>query len=128
MKTMYLSDKPVVLWDMECDFCRFWIKRWERWSEGRVEYKPYQSGKSDFPDVSEKHFKEAVCMVESDGHVLKGAEAALKSMVYGNKLKLVFRLYKASTIFKFIADKCYLFVSKRRDSFYRITTFFLGKD
>lgn len=128
MKTIYLPEKPTVLWDKECHFCHFWIKRWQRWTKDNVSYKPFQHSKKEFADVPEENFQEAVCLVEENGEVLKGAEAALKAMVYGGKFKLVYRLYKRSSVFKFISDKSYTFISHHRSFFYKLTVLFLGRD
>ena len=93
------STKPTMLWDGECGFCSHWIQRWEKATGDTVEYHPYQEALSDFPQVAEEDCKKAVQLVLTDGLVLAGAHAVLKSLAMGGRAKRLFPLYERSPIF-----------------------------
>jgi len=43
------ADRPVLVFDGDCGFCRFWIERWRGATGGKVDYEPYQKvGKKTF--------------------------------------------------------------------------------
>src|SRR3954471_23131532 len=76
-------DKPLVLFDGDCQFCRRWIERWRELSAGSVEYAPFQERGSRFPEVSGAEFEEALHFIDKDGAVYRGAEAVFRSLGKG---------------------------------------------
>lgn len=71
--------KPLVLFDGPCRFCRLWVERWsDQWPD-RVDYRPGQSEQARFPEIPPTAFSEALHLVETDGIVSRGAEAALRT-------------------------------------------------
>ena len=76
------TDKPVLIWDEDCKFCRRSIK-WLCQRVGHaVSYVPYQRAGGRFPDI-EAGFPEAVHLIEEDGRVRTGAEAILRALFLG---------------------------------------------
>lgn len=59
-------EKPILLFDGDCGFCRRWIDRWRLMTKDRVVYEPYQSSGARFPEISEEQFKKSVQLVETD--------------------------------------------------------------
>ena len=57
--------KPVLVFDGDCGFCRFWIARWQCRTGDRLEYQPYQSDEiaRRFPDLSRERCSRAVQLV-----------------------------------------------------------------
>jgi predicted DCC family thiol-disulfide oxidoreductase YuxK len=72
--------RPLVLFDGDCGFCRFWIARWRGLLEGRVDFAPFQDEANRFPEVPREAFARAVRLVEPDGRVSGGAEAVFRAL------------------------------------------------
>jgi predicted DCC family thiol-disulfide oxidoreductase YuxK len=53
-------DRPIVLFDGDCGFCRFWVARWQARTRGLVDFAPAQQAASRFPQVTEEAWKRAV--------------------------------------------------------------------
>src|SRR5260221_5782478 len=71
--------KPLMIFDGECRFCLFWIRRWQRATGDRVEYLPFQSPEvaGQFPELTRERFERSVQFMEPSGAVYWGAEAAV---------------------------------------------------
>jgi predicted DCC family thiol-disulfide oxidoreductase YuxK len=68
-------DRPLIVFDGDCGFCRFWIARWQR--RQTVDYQPFQDQDIEqrFADIPRERFARAVHLIETDGGVSEGAEA-----------------------------------------------------
>ena len=108
-------DKPIMIYDGECLFCRRWIVRWERITGDRVEYKPYQEGLEKFPQLSEKDCAEAVKFVDVDEKVYSAAEAVLKALMYSKRWGWLYGCYRKNGFFARVAEGMYRWVAKNRD-------------
>jgi lipase maturation factor 1 len=73
--------KPVMIFDGDCGFCRFWINRWHRESGDAIVYVASQEPqvRRRFPEIPQSAYDTSVQLVELDGGVYKGAEAVLRS-------------------------------------------------
>ena len=40
--------RETLVYDGDCDVCRYWVEYWKRQTGGRVVYRPYQEAASDF--------------------------------------------------------------------------------
>src|SRR6058998_1154009 len=74
--------KPLLVFDGDCNFCRRWIQRWRQSTGDRVDYLPFQSPEiaEQFPELTREHFEQAVHLVEPNGEVFRGAEAAFRAL------------------------------------------------
>ncbi len=83
-------EKPVLIYDGDCGFCRRWIARWKQSTGERVEYVPLQSERiaSQFPEIPPAALENAVHLVEPDGRVTRGAEAAFRSQACARRWPL----------------------------------------
>ena len=73
-------DRPLLIYDGACEFCRAWIARWRRWTGERVEYAASQDVASQFPAIDAARFRESVVLVGVDGRVCYAAEAVIRSL------------------------------------------------
>src|SRR2546427_12732897 len=76
-------DRPLVVFDGDCTFCRFWIARWKSVTGDRLEYAPYQETAARFPEIREEGFARAVQLVLPTGEGFSGAEAAVTPFAEG---------------------------------------------
>jgi lipase maturation factor 1 len=72
--------KPLVIFDGDCRFCRRWIERWREMTGGAVEYAPFQEVADRFPEIPPDDFAQALHFIDSDGTVYRGAEAVFRSL------------------------------------------------
>ena len=66
------NEKPLMVFDGNCGFCKYWVIRWKKISGLEVDYRPYQEVAINFQDISENHLKEAVRYIDLDGNVFTG--------------------------------------------------------
>jgi predicted DCC family thiol-disulfide oxidoreductase YuxK len=74
------ADRPLLIYDRDCEFCRHWIVRWRRLTRDRVACAPYQDVADRFPEIPRQRFQEAVHLIDADGRWSRGAEAVFRSL------------------------------------------------
>jgi predicted DCC family thiol-disulfide oxidoreductase YuxK len=67
------EDKPLILFDGDCGFCRWWVGRWMEAAGGKMEARPYQEGAPD--SIPRERLAEAIHFLLPDGRVFSGAQA-----------------------------------------------------
>jgi predicted DCC family thiol-disulfide oxidoreductase YuxK len=75
--------RPLVLFDGDCRFCRRWAAQWREDFAGRLNVAPSQEARRNFPEIPAAACDEAMQLVEPDGAVYAGAEAALRARAHG---------------------------------------------
>ena len=115
--------KPLLVFDGDCYFCGLWIKRWRQDTGDKVDYLPFQdaSVQERFPEIPRAQFERAVQLIETDGTVFGGAEAALRTRAKNPGRTWLWRLYQSSLAFAAVANWCYQFVASHRPTFSWLT-------
>jgi len=74
-----------MIYDGDCNFCKFWIVRWRETTGDRVEYIESQDPRvaEQFPELPRERFETSVQLIEPDGRVCSGAEAVFRALRYG---------------------------------------------
>lgn len=120
--------KPLLIYDGDCGFCLFWITRWRKKVEGRVDFQPYHEAAARFPELPVETFRRAAQLVEPDGRVRAGAEAILRARAAapggGGWLWVYESLPGARALF----DLGYRFVARHRPELYRLTRLTFGEE
>ncbi|MFN2621786.1 MAG: lipase maturation factor family protein [Chthoniobacterales bacterium] len=119
-------EKPLLIFDGDCHFCRRWIERWRELTRGAIEYAPFQEVADRFPEIPREHFEEAVHFVDTDGSVYRGADAVFRSL--GNRAKISRWCYQYLPGFAPITETAYAFVARRRGLASVFTRLFWGND
>ncbi|HAV61060.1 MAG TPA: hypothetical protein DCY13_01685, partial [Verrucomicrobiales bacterium] len=111
-----------MIFDGDCDFCRFWIERWRRWAPAEMDFAPFQdeSLRSRFPEITVERCERAVQLVGTDGRVLSGAEAVFQSVAATRWLGWLARAYRAIPLVAPTTERAYAFVASHRPAFSRI--------
>ncbi len=122
--------KPLLIYDGDCNFCKFWILRWQRFTRERVDYVASQEARvgEQFPELPRVSFEESVQLVETDGKVYAGAEAVFRTLTYGPCRKWPLWIYEQMPGFAPVAECLYHFVAKRRTGFSALTRLLWGGD
>ena len=120
--------RPTLVFDGDCGFCRWWVRRWRASLGERLEYVAYQDAGARFPQISKEEFERSVQLVETDGRVYKGAEAVLRSLATDPSRRWPCYLYRKFPGFAPAAEAAYRFIAKRRGFASRVTLWLWGPD
>jgi predicted DCC family thiol-disulfide oxidoreductase YuxK len=132
-----LNHLPILVFDGDCGFCRFWVTRVQRRTGDRVEYVPYQSpdvaGRA--PHLSREHFVRAVHLIEPDGQTSSGALAVFRLLAMTDELPTALnrtgsaltRIYQSVPGAAAVSEAGYRFVANHRRLFTRLTALLSGQ-
>ena len=73
-------DRPLLIFDGDCSFCKVWIGYWKALTGDRIDYAPYQEAGARFPRIPTKQFASAVQLVLPGGEVRSGAYAVFTAL------------------------------------------------
>src|SRR5579859_5199399 len=68
-------ERPTLVFDGDCSFCRVWIEYWRKLTGERVLYCSYQEVDSRFPNLPARDFASAVTLFQPNGEVWSAAHA-----------------------------------------------------
>ena len=111
--------KPLMVYDGECNFCKYWANRWRQMTGETVAYTPLQNRQLeiDFPEIPQREFENAVHFIESDGAVYSGAEAVFVSLAKCPRRRWLLRFYRQSHLLAGLSEISYHFISRHRSFF-----------
>src|ERR1700736_5985930 len=121
-------DKPLVVFDGDCHFCRRWIERWWELTEGAVEYAPFQEAAERFPEIPREDFEQALHFIEKDGTVHRGAAAVFRSLGSVRAGRGLIWCYDHVPGFAPITEAAYRLVARQRMLASFFTRLFWGND
>jgi len=122
-----MPDKPLLIFDGNCGFCKIWIKYWNQLTGGRVDYAPSQEVGQQFPQIPPKDYSESVQLVLPSGEVLRGAKAVFQSLTYAPGLGWLLSLYRGLPGFAPVTEAGYRMIAAHRSFFYQVTRFTFGR-
>ena len=110
-------NKPVLIYDGQCGFCKLWIEYFKRRTGYRIEYATSQDVGANYPFIARDQFDSAVQLVYPDGTYVSGAEA-------------VFRALQIPWIpgIRSVAEFAYRIVAEHRPFFFQLTKVLFGTD
>src|SRR6266513_2085856 len=106
--------KPLLIWDGECHFCRHWIERWREITAGEVDYATSQEIAERFPEIPREEFARSVVLIEPDGQTSVGAEAVYRSLKCRSAKRWIVWSYYSSRAFAAISEAGYRFIAQHR--------------
>ncbi len=104
----------VMLYDGDCAFCRRWIEKLRRMTEGCVRYEPYQRMLAQYPQVREEDCGQAVQLILPGSQVLSGAHAVLKALSLNGEYQSMLRLYEKFSRCGQFLEWCYRRIATNR--------------
>src|SRR5271168_2020798 len=75
-------ERPLVIFDGNCGFCRIWIEYWGELTNSRVDYVPSQEAAASHPEIAAEEFSKSVQLILPDGRVLSAAQAVFQLLCY----------------------------------------------
>jgi predicted DCC family thiol-disulfide oxidoreductase YuxK len=118
-------EKPLLVFDGECGFCRTWVDHWKELTGERIDYAPYQEAAAQFSDVTREEFAQAAQIFLPDGERRSGAHAAFTATAFGGKT-LPLWAYEHVPGFAAITEAAYRAIATHRDAGYKITKLLWG--
>lgn len=94
----------------------------------KINYQPYEKVAHDFPDIEIKAFQQAVRLIEPDGRVFSGAEAALRTFQYGTRWNRVYPLYVNKKWFRAVCNSAYDWIAKHRQFMHKLSVALFGSN
>lgn len=122
------GNKPLIVWDGNCGFCKYWILKWKVLTQDKIAFATYQEIVPQLEDMEEQTFRNAVQLIMPDGTVYGGAAAAFKSMAIGANFNLFDTLYSQLALFRKVSDWGYQWIADHRPFMYKLSTFLFGKN
>ena len=116
------SSRPLLVYDNDCDFCRYWIAQWRHLTGDQIDYAPSQEVAAEFPEIPLSAFESSVQLILQNGTVLSGAEAVFRALNNG----LLLWCYYHLPGFASVSEWSYRFVARHRPFFSALTRWFFG--
>ncbi len=120
-------EKPLLIFDGDCGFCKRWIERWKSLTGGRVEYAPSQEMGPRFPEIAAEDFQRSVQLVLPDGTVLAGAEAVFASLSFAPGRRWLLPAYRNVPGLAAVSEFAYRVIARHRGTAAFLTTALWGK-
>jgi len=120
-------EKPLLLFDGDCGFCKRWIERWKSVTGDRVDYAPSQEAGPRFPEISAEEFRRSVQLVLPDGRVFEGAEAVFVSLSFAPRRGWLLTAYRSVPGLAAVTEFAYGVIGRRRSAASAVTSALWGK-
>jgi predicted DCC family thiol-disulfide oxidoreductase YuxK len=119
--------RPLLVYDGECGFCTWWVRRWQARIGARVDFAPFQEVAAEVPEIPIERFRAAVQLVDTDGSVYAAAEAVLRTVALAPGRGWALWTYLHVPGFATFAGWCYRCVARHRGAAAAITRFAWGR-
>jgi predicted DCC family thiol-disulfide oxidoreductase YuxK len=124
---MAAFEKPLLVYDGDCSFCRVWIERWRAITLDRIEYAPFQEVAEQFPNIPRENFARAVQLILPSGEAFSAAQAVFRSLAFVPGFAWMLWLYQHLPGAAAVSESFYRFVARNRNPLYRLTRLFWGR-
>jgi predicted DCC family thiol-disulfide oxidoreductase YuxK len=121
-------NRPLLLYDGDCGFCRFWVARWQAVTRGAVDFAPAQAEAARFPQITQEAWTRSVQLITPEGAVYAGAEAVFRTLAYAPGRGWALALYRHLPGAQPATEAAYRLVAAHRNFFSALTRFFWGRD
>jgi predicted DCC family thiol-disulfide oxidoreductase YuxK len=120
-------EKPLLIYDADCAFCRRWVARWQARTGDRIAYAPLQQpGLLQRLGVPLSAALRAVQLVTAGGARYEGAEAVFRALGSAPGLRLVTRLARLP-IARWVAAWVYRRIARHRGLAARVDAVLFGR-
>jgi predicted DCC family thiol-disulfide oxidoreductase YuxK len=121
-------DKPLMVYDGDCGFCRRSVVRWRKITGDAIAYAPSQEVAGRYPQVPAEQFARSVVLIEPGGRISVGAEAVFRSLAaVPGRRGWGWWAYRRVPGFAAASESAYRFVAAHRMFMSRMTQFLRGR-
>jgi hypothetical protein len=92
----------------------------------KVNYISHHDIREEVKDIPVRAFRQAVRLIEIDGQVFSGAEAAYRTLAYQAERSHWYRLYLNHFLFRLLSKAGYTLVARNRPFLFRLTKLLWG--
>src|SRR5258708_1837338 len=121
-----MADKPLLIFDGNCGFCRKWVDYGRQITGDRVRYAPASEAAPEFPQIPPEAFARAVQVVLPDGEVLEGARAVFETLRYAPGWSWPAWMYHHVPVFAPVTEAAYRIIASHRPLFDKLTVILFG--
>ena len=107
-------EKPLLIYDGDCQFCLRLVQRWQHITEDRVDYEPFQEVAFRFPEIAQERFETSIQLVLPSGEKFDGAEAIFRALAMVPGRGTALRFYRKIPGFAWISEAVYRWISRNR--------------
>ncbi|AWV88930.1 thiol-disulfide oxidoreductase DCC family protein [Bradymonas sediminis] len=119
-------DRPALLWDGKCGFCKRALGHIIAQAGDRIRYVSYQSFMPYFPEFREEDLAREIHFVEPDGSVYRGAAAIFRALSMRPQGSYLMGIYRRSAVFAGLSEWGYRRVARNRQFASRVAKFIPG--
>lgn len=119
-------DRPLLVFDGACTFCRAWVEYWKQLTSDRVLYAPYQEIGDRFPAIAQSEFAAAVHLILPDGEKFTGAHAVFRLLALLPGRNSWLRLYEHVPGVALVSEAAYRVIAQHRSFAYQVTKILWG--
>jgi predicted DCC family thiol-disulfide oxidoreductase YuxK len=120
--------RPLLVYDGDCAFCRYWASYWQKLTGDSVDYRPYQEVAEQYPAIPLADFRRAVQYITPGGHYASAAEASFMTLSHARGKGIWLALYRKLPGFATLSELTYAFLAAHRSAAYRVSQFLWGRD
>jgi predicted DCC family thiol-disulfide oxidoreductase YuxK len=119
-------DRPLLVFDGDCSFCRAWVEYWKCLTGERIRYAPYQEVGEHFPSVPKEEFASAVKLILPDGEVRSGAHAVFSALATVQGKRGMLWVYDRLPGAAAVSEAVYSVIARHRSFCYWVTRILWG--
>jgi len=123
-----MSERPLVIFDGKCGFCRIWIRYWEQLTGTALEYAASQDVGARYPQIPAESFSQSVQLVLPGGEVISGARAVFTTLKCAPGLTWPLWFYDHVPGFAPATEIAYKLIAAHRTFFYHLTRLTFGRN
>lgn len=120
--------RPVLVYDGDCGFCKFWVRYWQKLTGERVRYGPYQELAAHYPQVPVEEFRRASQYIAADGVRAGAAQASFLTLSHAPGKGFWLALYRRLPGFAPLTELAYRLIAAHRSAAYRVSLMLWGRD
>jgi lipase maturation factor 1 len=120
-------EKPVLIYDGKCGFCKIWIEYWKTLTGDAIAYAPFQDVEREYAEIPPAAFRKSVQLVMPSGEVFAGAHAVFQTLAYNPSRRWLLSSFERIPGFARIAEAAYRLIAGHRDIFYHVTALLFGR-
>jgi predicted DCC family thiol-disulfide oxidoreductase YuxK len=120
-------DRPLIVFDGDCGFCRFWIARWRSGTGDTVDFQAFQHPdiSRQFPDIPRERFARAVQLIEPNGCVSEAAEAVVRLLALGGRRAPLWAYHHVPAV-ALVTERAYRVIADHRSLWSAVTRLLWG--
>lgn len=119
-------DRPLLVYDDDCAFCRRALVWWRRLARGHVDDAPIHEAAARFPEAAPARFREAIHLRDPEGRWFRGAEAVYRGLAAVPGHGTWLRLYRRVPGFAPLSEWGYRRIARSRAPLERLISSLFG--